>query len=187
MTISQKASLSLLISIFFFAIFTVVSFLGLFDLVETRFYNPSITKNVSRELEQDTRVIQDFIAELDDRFSAALENEAVKRSVLPNQSAEDIFERSRIFGTLMESLGGLQSIRFIDAAGRRIHYSTLPSDLFYQDRLSISYRNYNEENESFSYSDISVSNDGIWLLIQISLTEAYHQCKLELLIVFLCY
>jgi hypothetical protein len=158
-TVSQKASLSLLISVFLFAIFTVVSFAGLFDLVETRFYNPSITKNVSRVLEQETRVIQDFIVELDEQFAAALQNEAVKRSFLPNQSAEDIFERSKLFGTLMESFGGLQSVRFIDAAGRRIHYSTLQSDVFYQDRLSISYRNYDEETEPFLYRDISVSNE----------------------------
>ncbi len=157
-TVSQKASLSLLLSIFFFAIFTVLSFVGLFDLVETRFYNPSITKSVSRELEQEARLIQDYIKELDNHFSTSLQNEAVKRSFLPNQSAEDIFERSRLFGTLMESLGGLQSIRFIDAAGRRIHYSTLQSDVLFQDRLSISYRNYDEETEPFLYSDISVSN-----------------------------
>ncbi len=160
MTVSQKASLSLLISVFLFAIFTVVSFVGLFDLVETRFYNPSITKNLSRDLQQDTRTIQDYIKELDTRFSITIQNEAVRRSFLPNQSAEDIFERSKLFGTLMESLGGLQSVRFVDAAGRRIHYSTLLSDILHQDRLSISYRNYEEENEPFPYNEISVPNRG---------------------------
>jgi hypothetical protein len=157
-TVSQKASLSLLISVFLFAAFAVVSFWGLFDLVETRFYNPSITKKVSGELAQETLMIQNFINELDDQFSETLQNEAVKRSFLPNQSADDIFERSRIFGSLTESLGGLQSVRFVDVTGRRIHYSTLETDIFSQDQLSISYRNYNEETESFLYRDISVSN-----------------------------
>jgi hypothetical protein len=60
----------------------------------------------------------------------------------------------------MESLGGLQSVRFIDVAGRRIHYSTLESDILNRTQQSVSYRNYDEENEVFAYSDISVTNQG---------------------------
>jgi hypothetical protein len=155
-TVSQKAALSLLISVFLFAGFAVLAFTGLFDLVEAHFYNPSIIKSLNREIEEDTGTIQNFLAELESRFSEALKEEAVRRSFLPNQSAEDIFERSRKFGVLMETLGGLQSIRFVDEGGLRIHYSTLPQDILNQDRLSIAYRNYDSIPGVLPYDRVAV-------------------------------
>jgi hypothetical protein len=141
-TASHKAALSLLLAVLFFAGFTVLAFTGLFDFIETRFYNPSVTRALHRETDQDAAVIGAFLGELQDRFAATLRDEAVRRSFLPNQSAQDIFERSRLYGILLESQSGLQSVRFIDAGGSRIHYSTYAPDILRQDSRSISYRNY---------------------------------------------
>jgi hypothetical protein len=162
--ISQKAFLSLVISIFFFALFAVISFVGFFDFVETRFYNPAIIKNISKELEQETQVIQDFIKKLDDDFSAILENEAVKRSFLPNQSEEDVSERSKLFETLMESLNGLQSVQFIDVAGKRIHFSTFQSDFWKQDELSILHRDISVLNQEHANLIFDLQQDRILFL-----------------------
>lgn len=156
-TVSQKAALSLLISIFLFAGFAVLAYTGLFDLVESRFYNPSITRHLEHEAGLDGETIQEFLAELQSRFEETLREPAIRRSMLPNQSAEDIFERTRIYGTLLESLGGLQSVRFVDAGGLRIHFSTLPQDILSQDRLSIAYRNYTEDSSSLPYDQVEVS------------------------------
>ncbi|MDR0624074.1 MAG: hypothetical protein LBG10_06545 [Treponema sp.] len=160
MTVSQKAALSLLISVFLFAGFAVLAFTGLFDLVEARFYNPSITKSLNREVSLDTETVQEFLGELEGRFADTLNDAAVRRSFLPNQSAEDIFERTRIYGVLLESLGGLQSVRFVDSAGIRIHFSTYAQDIFSQDRLSIAYRNYNEGPGNLPYDQVAVPNQG---------------------------
>ncbi|GHV90103.1 hypothetical protein AGMMS50268_06060 [Spirochaetia bacterium] len=154
MTVSQKSALSLLISVFLFAGFTVLAFTGLFNLVETRFYNPSVTKSLGREIEKDSKTIEAFLAELQTRFSATLNETAVRRSFLPNQSAQDIFERTRVYGTLLESLAGLQSVRFIDSGGARIHFSTWPQDMLRQDRLSVAYRNYSDEPGDLPYDQI---------------------------------
>jgi hypothetical protein len=81
---------------------------------------------------------------LQDRFSATLENDAVRRSFLPSQTREDILERSRIYGELMTSLGGLQSVRFIDSGAVRIHFSTDARDIFRLEEGRIVYRNYHE-------------------------------------------
>jgi hypothetical protein len=124
LTVSQKISVSLLISVLLFAGFSALAFTGLFSLVETRFYNPAVAKGLSRDAEADATSVGEFLEELRDRFSAVLEEGSVKRSFLPNQGAEDIFERTKLFGTLMESLPGLQSVRFVDAAGKRLHFST---------------------------------------------------------------
>jgi hypothetical protein len=141
-TVSHKAALSLLLAILFFAGFAVLAFTGLFDFIETRFYNPSVSRALRRETDQDATVIGAFLGELQDRFAATLRDEVVRRSFLPNQSAEDIFERSRLYGILLESQSGLQSVRFIDAGGSRIHYSTYTPDILRQDSRSVTYRNY---------------------------------------------
>ncbi|MDR1654762.1 MAG: hypothetical protein LBR96_02095, partial [Treponema sp.] len=133
MTATQKAALSLLISVFLFAGFTVLAFSGLFDLVETRFYNPSIVRSLSNEVEKDAETVDSFFGSLTGHFAATLSEPAVQRSFLPNQSGQDILERSRVYGVLMEELGGLQSVRFVDSGGIRIHFSTSPRDIFNQD------------------------------------------------------
>ncbi|MDR2742346.1 MAG: hypothetical protein LBB98_09370 [Treponema sp.] len=144
MVTSQKALLSLLISVVLFAGFSALAFTGLFNLVETRFYNPAVSKAVSRELNEDTETIEGFLEELQTRFAATLQVEAVRRSFIANLSDEDITERSQIYGALLESVGGLQSVRVIDSVGIRIHYSTWQPDILRQDQTSIAYRNYTD-------------------------------------------
>jgi hypothetical protein len=155
-TVSQKAALSLLISIFLFAGFAVLAYTGLFDLIETRFYDPSVTRAMNREIAGETKTIETFLAELETRFSATLAETSIQRSFLPNQSAEDIFERTRIYGTLIESLGGLQWVRFVDSGGSRLHFSTYGPDIFSQDRLSIAFRNYTDDETNLPYEQVAV-------------------------------
>jgi hypothetical protein len=145
---SRKAVLSLFISVVLFAGFSVLAFTGLFDLVEIRFYNPSVIKAVNRELDEDTETLEQFLGELQIRFAATLQEEAIRRSFITLLNDEDITKRAQIYGTLMESLGGLQWVRFIDSAGSRIHYSTWQPDILHQDRTSIAYRNYTDRNNS---------------------------------------
>ena len=156
MTVSQKVALSLLVSVVLAAVFSVLAFTGFFNLIEARFYNPSIANSLTREVERDAQTIQSFLDELQDRFSLALGNEAVRRSFLPNQAAQDIFERTRIYSMLIESQRGIQSVRFVDAGGLRIHFSTDPDDVISRTNETISYRNYDEIDSYVPYADIAV-------------------------------
>ncbi|MFA6504740.1 MAG: hypothetical protein WCT14_01510 [Treponemataceae bacterium] len=166
MTVSQKISVSLLISVVLFAGFAALAFTGLFELVETRFYNPAVAKGLSRDVAADAASAGEFLDELRDRFSGVLNEGAVKRSFLPNQGAEDIFERTKLFGNLMESLPGLQSIRFIDTSGKRIHFSTSKSDILRQDRLSVFYRNYGETPGDLPFDTLAAADtDSLRLVI----------------------
>ena len=158
MTTSQKAALSLLISVLLFGAFTALTYTGLFDLIETRFYNPSITNSLTRDISRNAEAIDNFLIQLQTRFSGTLKDSAVRHSFLPDQNAEDIYERSRIYGLLMESIDGLQGIRFIDSGGARIHYSTYGNDVLLQDRSSVSYRNYSETE--YPYEKIAVNDGG---------------------------
>ncbi|MCL1815330.1 MAG: hypothetical protein FWG27_05880 [Treponema sp.] len=160
MTVSQKAAFSLLISVVLAAGFSILAFTGFFDLIETRFYNPSITHSLDQEIHRDAETIQYFLDELRDRFSASLESDAVKRSFLPNQAAQDIFERTRAYGILLESQRGLQSVRFVDAGGLRIHFSTSAVDIVTQTNETILYRNYDETAPYVPYADLAVPSGG---------------------------
>jgi len=159
LTASQKISVSLLITVLLFAGFAVLAFTGLFDLVEARFYNPSISKGLSQDVVRDAQAVREYLDEMESRFSGILKEEPVRRSFLPNQSAEDIFERTKLFGMLLESVGGLQSVRFIDFLGKRIHFSTARSDVLRQDRLSVAYKNYGDSPVDLPFADIAAEAD----------------------------
>ncbi|MDR0313439.1 MAG: hypothetical protein LBI14_07555 [Treponema sp.] len=162
---SQKAALSLLISVLLFAVFSVLAFTGLFDFFEIRFYNPSITSSLSKELNRDAQSLENYLNYLQTRFEAAVAEGSVKRSFLSNQSTEDIFNRSWYFGILQESIPGLQWIRLIDTGGVRIHYSSNAQDVTQQDRLSVSYRNYNSIPGVPPYESIASEDRGRGRLI----------------------
>ncbi|MCL2232772.1 MAG: hypothetical protein FWB99_06815 [Treponema sp.] len=158
MTASQKAAISLLLTVLLFVAFAALAFAGLFDRIETRFYNPAVTTSMTREITHSANVIDDFFTELQTRFSQTLGDPAVQRSFLLNQSAEDIFERSRIYGLLHESLGGLQWVRFIDSGGLRIHFSTYAPDILAHEDDFLSYRNFNDPN--IPYQTIAINYGG---------------------------
>ena len=160
MTVSHKAAFSLLVSVILAAGFSVLAFTGFFNLVETRFYNPSITRSLETEVARDSDTIQDFLDELRDRFSVALSADAVKRSFLPNQAAQDIFERTRVYGLLLESQKGLQTVRFVDTGGLRLHFSTSTADILNRSAEIISYRNYEETLPYVPYPDLAVPSGG---------------------------
>ena len=161
---SQKAAISLLITILLFGGFTVLAFTGLFDVIEARFYNPTIAASINREITRNAAIIDEFVTDTKFHFSQTLREPAVQRSFLLNQSAEDILERSRIYGFLRESVGGFQWVRFIDAEGARIHFSTYAGDILTQGPQFITFRNFNEPN--FPYEAIAAeSGEGSRLIL----------------------
>jgi hypothetical protein len=126
------------------------------DFIRTHFYNPSFVSSIVKENEKAAEIVQNHILELQNKFAATLNEPAVKSSFLYNQTAADIYERSKVFGILVESVGGLQAVQFVDSNGVRIHYSTSARDLISQNSNSASYRNYTDDNRALPYDDISV-------------------------------
>jgi hypothetical protein len=159
-TIAQKAALSLLLSVLLFAGIAGAAYTGLFDLIETRFYNPSIARTLIRETGRDAEVIQDFVYDLQRRFEASLNEPPVRRSFLPRQSAADVYERTGIYKTLHETVSGLHSVRFVDSMGSRIHFSTYSPDVSGSDRFSIIYRDYHADPDSLPYGQVQVPAQG---------------------------
>ncbi|MDR0320644.1 MAG: hypothetical protein LBI28_04005 [Treponema sp.] len=153
-----KPLVALGITILIFAGFFILVDTELLDLVQTRFYNPSVVNTYVKENSIDAEIIQNCIFELQDKFAETLTESAVRSSFLYNQSAGDIYERSRIYGILSETIVGLQSIQFVDTNGLRIHYSTSARDIMSQDVSSTAYRNYNEDPLALPYDMVSVAD-----------------------------
>jgi hypothetical protein len=158
--VSKKVLISFIAAMAFFVVFIILAYSGFFDPTAAGFYNPSIVKTIRREIDLDTRTVQDFLWELQSCFRATLGEPAVRRSFLPNQSAGDVQERSRVYGLLMDTQQGLQGVRFIDPGGARIHYSTYSRDMIGQNRGLVSYRNYNSSGEDIPFETLAAPSGG---------------------------
>jgi hypothetical protein len=153
-----KPLLALVISILLFAGFAWLADNELSEFVQTQFYNPSVFNSYVKENAVDADIVQNHILYLQKKFETILTDPAVRSSFLYNQRAEDIFERSRIFGILLETTNGLQSVQFVDSNGVRIHFSTSARDIISQNINSTAYRNYNEDPLALPYDTVSVAS-----------------------------
>lgn len=71
MTLPKKAAASLLISIIPFVIAAILGFTGLFNAIETRFYNPSIARALANETKIDAGIIDNYLNNLQEKFYSA--------------------------------------------------------------------------------------------------------------------
>ena len=69
MLTSRKILFSLLITIVLFTAFTVFAFIGMFDLIETHFYNPSVTAHMATENNRNAKVVEEFFKAIENRLS----------------------------------------------------------------------------------------------------------------------
>jgi hypothetical protein len=155
-----KPVLVLVISILLFAGAAYLIDTELVNYVQRFYYNPSVLNTVITENQYDAELVQNHVSELQAKFAATLDEPVVRSSFLYNQNAEDIFERSRIYGILLETVSGLQSVQFVDSNGIRIHFSTSTRDILSQNRESTAYRNYTEDNRALPYDRISIPAHG---------------------------
>ncbi len=157
---SQKIALSLLISVILFSTFTFFAFSGLFDYIETAFYNQKLTRSINQEISLILSAVQRFHAENMSRFQPLLKDEYIGSAYQTNQSQEDIFRRENAFAKLKEDFPDLVWVRFLDAEGRKIHYSTNPGDIRSRDQFRISYFTFEETDSDIPAADLLVPEGG---------------------------
>ena len=163
MTVGQKASLSLLGSVLLFAAFAVAAFSGFFNVLESRFYDPAVTRQYGDNLSAIAKATDVWNGLNFSRFAAALDSQAIKRSFLPNLSAQDAFDRANILGKLQADTPGLAGIRLVDLDGKRIHFSTFPEDILKKTDASILYRDYGKpEDLPAAKFDLAPDSKGIF-------------------------
>jgi len=155
---SHKAILSLIITIVLFAVFAFLSFAGLFDLIEMRFYNPSITAHTASENNRNAIVIEEYFKAIQNQLSQAMKSDVVRNSLMPDQDYEDFFALDKDIILIMDSIDGIQWVRFIDSGGIKLHFSTYSPDILNYTYQIPFYRNYNEPD--LPYNLIAVENGG---------------------------
>ena len=158
MTSGQKVAISLLTAILVFAAFAVLSFTKLFSVVETRFYQNAIVRDVNGKLADVSAFLEQYINDAQKKFAPLAENPSVKSSFTFDQSDENIKGREDAFGALMNAVPALSGVRIIDKNGKRIHYSTFTDDILQQTDKAISYRLYADINE-LAYNEIDTADE----------------------------
>lgn len=158
MTSGQKVAISLLTAILVFAAFAVLSFTKLFSVVETRFYQNAIVRDVNGKLADVSAFLEQYINDAQKNFAPLAENPSVKSSFTFDQSDENIKGREDAFGALMNAVPALSGVRIIDKNGKRIHYSTFTHDILQQTDKAISYRLYADINE-LAYNEIDTADE----------------------------
>ncbi|EPF31511.1 hypothetical protein HMPREF9194_01858 [Treponema maltophilum ATCC 51939] len=158
MTSGQKVAVSLLISVFIFAVFTVAAFSGLFSVMETRFYQPALVRGISERLDAASKTLDDYLHSSEKTFyDDFVQNEYVKKSFAFEQLSEDIKGREDASGALFAAVPSLTGIRIIESGGKRIHYSTIAQDILQRSEKLVSYRMYKDTGD-LDYADIESSD-----------------------------
>lgn len=148
MTSSQKTAVSLLVSVILFAAFSVISFTGLFSLIDARFYEPEKISQIQKHLDVISENYDEYITTLESRFgkneNSFLKQKSVLSYIESKASEEDMLLRSRLSGELFNQTPGLMGMRLIDKNGINIHFSTFGSDILNRTSETVSYKNYTD-------------------------------------------
>jgi len=155
---SRKILFSLLITIILFTAFTVFAFIGMFDLIETHFYNPSITAHMTSENNRNAEIVEEFFKAIENHLSDTLKTDAVRRGLMYDQNQEDFSALYSAFSLLGNSFGKIQWVRLIDSSGKRLYFSTYGLDIINHDYENPVYHNYNDPD--LPYNLIAVQNGG---------------------------
>lgn len=184
MRTAPRIIISLLLSLLLFSGLAVASYAGLFNILETRFYQPSVIKVLEQQLDAISAELAVWHETNELAFTAFTEAEAVKKSLLPNQSAQDIFDRENLAGDLLARTGGLRGIRIIDAGDssipenedrgtRRIHFSTFKTDIRERQEFRISYELYGTKEEDIPFRHFSRADGSAPLMLIDGATDIF--------------
>ncbi|HDQ13686.1 MAG TPA: hypothetical protein ENN41_02590, partial [Sediminispirochaeta sp.] len=161
MTNAQRISVSLLVSIVLVTGFAYLAYSGLFEYIETKFFNQRVTEFYLQRLEDKEREVVKFHQRNLEHFSSVLAEVDVQKVFSPNWDKEYIFTHNNLFDSLSAELPGLLYVRFIDQMNR-IHYSTRDEDIERQGQYRLIYKILNEEDGGPSLTDLHIENDTEW-------------------------
>ncbi len=166
MTSGKKIALSLLISVIAFSTFVVVSFTGLFSLIEIKFYQPRVIKSIENNISTITQYHTEYTSSLIERFTNYANEKDIQSFLDKEVSASVQKSRLQLTGSLISETTGLLGLRVMDNTGRHIHYSTFTKngqDLKNQNSKQLSYLDYGKSQtqpySSISFNDIKVEEN----------------------------
>ncbi|MCX7787066.1 MAG: hypothetical protein N2442_05160 [Spirochaetes bacterium] len=137
----QKLFLSLLLTIIAFTGFVFAAYFGLFEYLETHFYNVKVQETIQRTLERTGEHVSQYLRIHTEKYKSIMEMDFIKTIYFLNQSREHIFNRESLFGKLAAEQTGFSGVRFVDLNIERIHFSTFPEDVLRKTGTNIELRN----------------------------------------------
>src|SRR6056297_863963 len=152
----QRVSISLLISIILVTAFAFLAYSGLFEYIETNFYNQRVTELYNQELEKKKSEIESFHKQYINRFSAVLSQVDVQKIYSPTWDREYIFQHNILFERLHSEYQGLLFVRFI-ANDNKIHYSTRDEDTQREGEYRVIYKILDKETTSIPIDLLKVN------------------------------
>ncbi|MDZ7792523.1 MAG: hypothetical protein U5P10_02165 [Spirochaetia bacterium] len=151
----QRVSISLLISIILVTAFAFLAYSGLFEYIETTFYNQRVTELYEQELQQKKTAIEDFHHQYQSRFSATLSQVDVQKVYSPNWDREYIFQHNNLFDKLHSEYQGLLFVRFV-STDNKIHYSTRDDDIERQGDYRVIYKILDEQSTTIPTAELKL-------------------------------
>lgn len=137
-----KTAVSLLIAIFIFGALAVAFSLGLFASVERQFYEPARLKVINEKLDSVADCSNEYIQNLLNIFGAEKDGFLSHESVLSFAGQNPSAEALRLFESLKENCAGLEGLRIVDSAGKRVFYSSFRSDYVIKTEKGVQRRIY---------------------------------------------
>jgi hypothetical protein len=158
LTSSQKFSVSLLISVLAFGVFSVLVLSGRFGFIEAKFYQPAVRRPIEQKINGLSEQEKQYNQILIDRFTSFACDEAVLSFSKTESTDAEVKERSASLARLFSSSPYLTGIRIIDSNGRKLHYSTFEYDRKKQDNKKIIYEDYQnivKQSDEISYEKLN--------------------------------
>ncbi|TVR69441.1 MAG: hypothetical protein EA427_08520, partial [Spirochaetaceae bacterium] len=129
MKIVQKILISLLLAVLVFTGFAVAAYSGLFDILDTRFYNQRVRDNALQLLEEARAETEAYQRELREAIGAYGSLPAMRNVFLINQSREDTEAQALATGRLFDQYPEIDYLRIIDSERGNLWFSTLEEDV----------------------------------------------------------
>ena len=152
---SLKIAISLLASLLLFAGFAVVSFSGLFDVLQVSFFLPGIERAYQSDLASLAAAIERFHAANLEAYRLVASKDFVSGSFVPALSDATI----KAWSETAAQLVGV-GMRLVGSDGRRIVYSTLDLDVKQRAAGSLAFKNYNEDGTELPAEQLLVAPGG---------------------------
>ena len=156
-----KIVVSLLITVLLFSVFYATSLPQVSSLLETRYYQKAVATSILKRADEASLSLDSYIKNEKKVFAEYTLNSFVESYLLANPSEVDSQMRSKVTGDLFTSTSGLLGLRFLDANGRYVHYSSFSKDTLSKTEKSVEYINYNDIKGEVAFSTLLPFDTGI--------------------------
>ena len=135
----KKFLISLLVGITLTGIFLILGQLGLYNRIETTFYDQRVFKQVDDNLSRVNAVFEEYQSGLLTNIQDLIYSPTFRRSYTVNQLTDDIASRRDQITAFALDYPAFLSLRFFDENFSQIHYSSNLSDIEVRGSAGISY------------------------------------------------